>query len=90
MHAIGSVPINPDLPLSNEHCVCSALVLFTSMSSKRLDSLSAYCREGLRLRVQCSCGRTVLLEPAALLKRCQQKGGSHLVAKIVPRMKCGT
>jgi len=60
------------------------------MSSKRLDSLSAYCREGLRLRVQCSCGRSVLLDPAALLKRCQQKGGSHLVAKIVPRMRCGT
>lgn len=60
------------------------------MSSKRLDSLSAYCREGLRLRVQCSCGHTVLLDPGALLKRSQQKGGSHLVAKIVPRMKCRT
>ncbi|XAI96251.1 hypothetical protein [Microcystis phage Mae-JY29] len=58
------------------------------MSSKRLDSLSTYCREGLRLRVQCNCGHTVLLDPAALLKRCQQKGSSHLVAKIVPRMKC--
>jgi len=58
------------------------------MSSKRLDSLSAYCREGLRLRVLCSCGHTALLDPAALLKRAQQKGGSHLVGKIVPRMKC--
>ena len=37
------------------------------MSSKRLESLAEYARHGYKLRLDCVCGRVVMLDPHDLL-----------------------
>lgn len=59
------------------------------MSTKRIDSLTALAREGLLLRVECKCGRVVLLDPIKLLDRSNRVGGGHLIARAAARLRCG-
>ncbi|MXO73178.1 hypothetical protein [Alteraurantiacibacter buctensis] len=59
------------------------------MSTKRFESLTALTREGLLLRVECRCGRVVLLDPAKLLDRSLAAGGGHLISKVASRLRCG-
>jgi len=47
------------------------------MSSKRLNSLSDYARHGYKLRLDCECGRVVLLDPRQLLQACYERRLSH-------------
>lgn len=60
------------------------------MSSKRLDSIADFHRQGYLLRVDCrQCGRVAVLDPLALLERCRAKGWSYQLAVIEGRFRCG-
>ena len=58
------------------------------MGSKRLDSIADYAREGLQLRVECSCGRVVLLDARKLTLDCHRRGSSKVVVQLVGRLRC--
>ena len=59
------------------------------MSSKRLDSLSDYARHGYKLRVDCVCGRVVLLDPHDLLGVILARGWqSYSLEGVAMRLKC--
>lgn len=59
------------------------------MSTKHFESLTQLVRAGLKLRVEWGCNRVVLLDPADMLDASYMRGGGHLVAKAVARMRCG-
>lgn len=59
------------------------------MGTKHFESLTALIRQGLRLRVECSCNRVVLLDPAKVLDASLARGGGHQLDKVVARMRCG-
>jgi hypothetical protein len=59
------------------------------MSSKRLDSLSDYSRAHYRLRADClKCKRVAVLDPLALITRCQAKGWSYQIGAVAARLVC--
>ena len=58
------------------------------MSSKRLSSLSDYARHGYKLRLDCKCGRTVLLDPRAVLQFCNDRGWRHTLEGIATKLRC--
>lgn len=58
------------------------------MSSKRLSGLSDYARHGYKLRLDCECGRTVLVQPHALLKLCNDRGWRHTLGGIAAKLRC--
>lgn len=58
------------------------------MSSKRLNSLSDYARHGYKLRLDCECGRVVLLEPRALLQACYDRRLPHHLDAVTARLRC--
>lgn len=59
------------------------------MSSKRLDSLSDYARHGYKLRVDCQCGRVVVLDPHKLLGSVLERGWrSYSLEGLATRLKC--
>lgn len=59
------------------------------MGSKRLDSIADYARHGLRLRVECRCGRVVLIDTSKLTLECHRRGSSKAVVQLVGRLRCG-
>lgn len=58
------------------------------MSSKRLSGLTDYARHDYKLRLDCECGRTVLIEPYALLKLCNDQGWRHELEGIASKLRC--
>lgn len=58
------------------------------MSSKRLSSLSDYARHGYRLRLDCECGRIVLLDPHAVLQFCHERSWRHTLDGLALRLRC--
>lgn len=59
------------------------------MSSKRLDSLSDYARHGYKLRVDCACGRVVMLDPHELLGVVLERGwSSYSLEGLAMRLRC--
>lgn len=59
------------------------------MSSKRLDSLSDYARHGYKLRLDCDCGRVVLIDPHALLGVVLERGWTgYSLEGLAMRLKC--
>lgn len=66
---------------------CSCIVL--RMSSKRLESLADYARHGFKIRVDCKCGRVVVIDPRTLLQMIAKKGWSRpSLDAIGQRLKC--
>lgn len=59
------------------------------MSSKRLNSLSDYARAGYRLRLDCECGRVVLVDPRTILTHCHKHNLPHGLEQVAARLKCG-
>ena len=59
------------------------------MVSKRLDSIADYARHGLRLRVECRCGRVVLLDASKLMLDCHRRGRSKVVVQLAGRLRRG-
>lgn len=63
--------------------------MFSRMSSKRLESLSDYARHGYKLRLDCGCGRVVLLDPHDLLATIMDRGlGRQSLDGIAAKLKC--
>ena len=59
------------------------------MSSKRLDSLADYTRHGYKLRLDCACGRIVVMEPHALLRIIMERGWSgYSMEGLAMKLKC--
>lgn len=60
------------------------------MGSIRLESLSDYAKRGYKVRLDCECGRVVVIDPLALLQIAHGKGIGHHLDKIGQRLKCST
>lgn len=58
------------------------------MSSKRLSSLSNLARYGYKLRIDCGCGRVVMLEPRALLLRSHALDLPRTLNGLAERLRC--
>lgn len=59
------------------------------MGSVRLDSLSDYSRHHYRLRADClRCKRVSILDPMALIGRCQAKRWSYQIGAVDARLVC--
>ena len=59
------------------------------MGSKRLDSLADYARHHYKLRVDCQCGRVVLLDPHELLGTIMERGwSSYSLEGLAMRLRC--
>ena len=59
------------------------------MSTRRLDSIADYRRLGLRLRVECHCGRVRVIEPGDLMVALgRRKSSSRQMALLMPRLRC--
>ncbi len=59
------------------------------MSSKRLNSLADYARHKYKLRVDCACGRVVMLDPHDLLAVILARGwNAYSMEGIGMRLKC--
>lgn len=58
------------------------------MSSKRLSSLSDYARHGYKLRLDCRCGRAVLIDPRKVLALCHERGWPHTFEAVVSKLRC--
>ena len=67
-------------------CSCSN----RQVSSKRLDSIADYHREGLNLRVECrNCRRVVVLDAGRVLMTCHRRGQSKQIDQVAARLRCG-
>lgn len=67
----------------------SALEYIGGMGSKRLDSLAAYARHGCKLRVDCQCGRVVLLNPYDLLAVTAARGRPrYSLEQLQMKLRC--
>ena len=63
--------------------------MFRAVSSKRLDTLADYARHSYKLRLDCLCGRVVLLDPHDLLAVIMARGwASYSMEGLAMRMKC--
>lgn len=63
--------------------------MFRAMSSKRLDTLADYARHNYKLRLDCRCGRVVLLDPHDLLAAIMARGwASYNLEGLAMRLKC--
>ena len=63
--------------------------MFRRMGSKRLESLSDYARHGYTLRLDCKCGRVVMLDPHQLLATIMERGWpSHTLEGIATKLRC--
>jgi len=59
------------------------------MSSKRLDQISDYAREGYRLRAVCrDCGRVALLDARELTSLCVERGWQKDMFSVGKRLRC--
>jgi len=59
------------------------------MSSKRLDRISDYAREGYRLRVDCrDCGHTAFLDARELTSLCVKRGWHKDMFSVGKRLRC--
>ena len=63
--------------------------MFHAMSSKRLDTLADYARHSYKLRLDCRCGRVVLLDPHELLAVIMaRRWPSYSMEGLAMRLKC--
>lgn len=59
------------------------------MGSKRLESLGDYARHHYKLRVDCQCGRVVMLDPHTLLAQIMERGWkTYSLEGLVMRLRC--
>ena len=58
------------------------------MGSRRLDSLSDLVRHNLALKVECSCGRVVIMNAAKLLEQCRERGVPRSLLAVAHHLKC--
>ena len=59
------------------------------MSSKRLNTLADYARHNYKVRLDCRCGRVVLLDPHDLLTTIMSRGwASYSMEGLHLRLKC--
>jgi len=58
------------------------------MGSRRLDSLSDLVRHGLALKVDCSCGRVVIMNAGKLLEQCQARHVPQSLLALTRHLKC--
>lgn len=59
------------------------------MGTRRLDSIADYRRGGLKLRVECGCGRVRTIDPGDLMVALgRRKNGSRQMDRLIPRLRC--
>lgn len=59
------------------------------MSSKRLETLADYARHGYKIRLDCACGRVVVIDPRTLLEMIAKRGWARpSLDAIAQRLKC--
>ena len=59
-----------------------------SVSSRRLDSLTDLIRHGLELRVECACGRVVIMNSIQLAAQCRARGTPQSLLVLTRHLKC--
>jgi len=59
-----------------------------AMGTRRLDSLTDLMRHGLALKVECSCGRVVIMNAGKLLEQCQARGVPKSLLALTRHLKC--
>jgi len=64
-------------------------VLHRAVSSKRLDSVTDYIRNGCRMRVRCgACGHQIEIDPHRVLSQCASRGTSPRLCQVGQRLRC--
>ena len=58
------------------------------MGSRRLDSLNDLVHHKLALKVECSCGRVVIMNAARLAEQCHARGVSRSLLALTRHLKC--
>ena len=58
------------------------------MGSRRLDSLTDLIRYDLALKVECSCGRVVIMNAAKLFEQCQARKVPKSLLALSRHLKC--
>jgi hypothetical protein len=58
------------------------------MGTRRLDSLTDLIRHGLMLKVECRCGRVVIMNPTQLAEQCQARGAPRALMALSRQLKC--
>ncbi|MFK4003688.1 hypothetical protein [Qipengyuania sp. NPDC077563] len=59
------------------------------MSSKRLETLRDFARHGYKIRIDCACGRVVLVDPHQMLLALQEKGEDRIsLERLATKLKC--
>lgn len=58
------------------------------MGSKRLETMADYARHKYLLRIDCDCGRAVLVDPHKIILACQQRRISYRMDAVAARLRC--
>lgn len=58
------------------------------MGTRRLDSLTDLIRHQLMLKVECRCGRVVIMDPNQLLEQCQARRAPKALMALSRQLKC--
>ena len=61
---------------------------YRRMSSKRLDLVTDYVREGLNLCVECKCGRVVILPANKIRDECFERSLPMAISQLEIRLRC--
>ena len=60
-----------------------------AVSTKHLNSIADYRRNGFKLRVECECGRVQVIEPGDLMVALgRRRNSSRQMQLPIPRLKC--